>query len=529
MFVRLILILGMLGWASAQPRASSPGKRWALVIFNSNYKPLPPLPSAAGDAKLMGDVLEKAGFEVHPVKNVTLSDFFAKEEEFLKGAQAGDVCFVYYSGYAVQGALEDDNYLLPVDFEPQSAKPLEDRAYHLERMRAELEKRGAALKMFVLEGSRSINTPITGAGRGLMEPHISDSTETLFWFSASPGQTVAQADIAPARFTQAVAKYINEPGLRLSEIFDNVKRQVVPAAQLPYAIDNVTQNFYFHEPLKPPPPPPPIIIEKTVFPKTNSKDRLEYVWIPAGKFKMGCVPNDLKCQPNAKPQHPVTISHGFWMGRTEVEVGAYRRYVDEQAMKEGKKKGKMPEGPGWDRHWNVTNNPIVNVTWAEAKNYCTWTGGRLPTEAEWEYAARGGASDEIYPLNDENSRDKANFSGVKENDRFPEVAPVKSFDPNVYGLYDMAGNVWEWVNDFYSAHYYSESAEADPKGPVSGKEHVARGGSWDSDPKEHLRISYRQNFGKSGNTLGFRCVLDDTPETNKIWRPETGHGSDLKR
>ena len=121
MFTRLILTLALLGYAGAQPPGPS-GKRRALVIGNDDYRSLPAVPAAAQDAELMSQALKGAGFEVDSVRNLTVSDsftksdFLTKENEFLKRVSAGDICFVYYSGYAVQGDQEDDNYLLPVNF-----------------------------------------------------------------------------------------------------------------------------------------------------------------------------------------------------------------------------------------------------------------------------------------------------------------------------------------------------------------------------------------------------------------------------
>ncbi len=156
------------------------------------------------------------------------------------------------------------------------------------------------------------------------------------------------------------------------------------------------------------------------------------------------------------------------------------------------------------------------MTWERAQAYCAWAGGRLPTEAEWEYAARAGENS-IYPFQGQDSRDKANFEGKSGADLFAGVAPVHSFTPNAWGLHDMAGNVWEWVNDYYSPTYFREAgAASDPQGPAAGKEHVIRGGSFDSDAESHLRISIRKGFGGAGNSLGFRCVLNDTPDTNKL-------------
>jgi formylglycine-generating enzyme required for sulfatase activity len=159
----------------------------------------------------------------------------------------------------------------------------------------------------------------------------------------------------------------------------------------------------------------------------------------------------------------------------------------------------------------------VNVRWEEADAYCKWAGGRLPTEAEWEFAARGGMTNEVFPMNSENSRDKANFDGKSGNDTYDAVAPVRKFDPNPFGLYDMAGNVWEWVSDWFSPQYYSAASITDPQGPASGKEHVVRGGSWDSNAKEHLRLSFRMAPARSyAPSVGFRCVIEENPENRQF-------------
>lgn len=247
--------------------------------------------------------------------------------------------------------------------------------------------------------------------------------------------------------------------------------------------------------------------------KLNPKDGLEYAWIPPGGFQMGCVSADEQCEGDEKPRHPVEITKGFWMGRTEVTVRAYRKFVQDTERE-------MPKAfdffnPGWED----TDHPMVNVTWHDSEAYCEWAGGRLPTEAEWEYAARGGKEGLKYPWGNEITHDDANFSGKGGRDNRDYTAPVGSFPPNGYGLYDMAGNVWEWCADWYRAGYYRSLPEdepsPDPLGPSSSllESRVLRGGGWDFH-SEHLRSSIRFALPiEMGGSLiaGFRCVREVSP------------------
>ena len=160
--------------------------------------------------------------------------------------------------------------------------------------------------------------------------------------------------------------------------------------------------------------------------------------------------------------------------------------------------------------------PIITVNWDEANKFCEWRGARLPTEAEWEKAARGGLEGNHYPWGDEaplcedGARNGARFD---DNDACnnTDTGKVGSYSPNGYGLYDMAGNGWEWVSDLYSESYYINSPANNPTGPKEGQYPVIRGGSWNSS-FEHLRVSDRLfNDIKSGSfNIGFRCVRTDT-------------------
>jgi sulfatase modifying factor 1 len=223
----------------------------------------------------------------------------------------------------------------------------------------------------------------------------------------------------------------------------------------------------------------------------NPKDNLKYVWIPPGTFMMGCSPGDNECLGNEKPAHQVTITKGFWIGQTLVTVGAYKRFA-------GATGRRMPDAPGFNSGWADENMPIVSETWADAQAYCGWAGGRLPTEAEWEYAARGGSAEARDGPVDEVAWYDRN-SGNEAHD-------VAQKRPNGFGLFDVLGNAWEWVDGWYDEHYYQSSPSQDPPGPSSGPGRVLRGGAW-FNPAGVARVSARASGGLGGTSSGisFRC------------------------
>jgi formylglycine-generating enzyme required for sulfatase activity len=220
------------------------------------------------------------------------------------------------------------------------------------------------------------------------------------------------------------------------------------------------------------------------------------VWkpIPKGKFRMGCVDGDKRC--GAERAHEVTLTRAFDMAETETTNASYKACVKAGACQA------LPPS-----EWICKNNePVVNVSRGDAAAFCAWAGGRLPSEAEWEFAARGGKDGLIYPNGNTISHDEANFTDTGGRDQWKEVAPVKSFPPNGYGLYDMAGNVWEWVADWYGS--WGNEPAVDPRGPATGDAHVNRGGSWYSF-ESFLRTSYRVRIEPGVRfDYGFRCVRD---------------------
>jgi formylglycine-generating enzyme required for sulfatase activity len=222
-----------------------------------------------------------------------------------------------------------------------------------------------------------------------------------------------------------------------------------------------------------------------------------WVRIPAGSFWMGCVPGDRECRANEHVRHQVEISRPFSLTATEITVAQYDVFARARGLR-------TPRQPLWsdaDRH------PVVNVTWTEAAAVCEGVGGRLPTEAEWEYAARGGVDGRRFPWGDRFDHRFANAFKTGGLDRWHNSAPVASFQPNAFGLYDMAGSVWEWTADSYEARFAANPVR-DPTGPTPGARRVIRGGSWDNRP-QHLRASSRESLPADGRYnlyVGVRCA-----------------------
>lgn len=205
---------------------------------------------------------------------------------------------------------------------------------------------------------------------------------------------------------------------------------------------------------------------------TNEQDGSLLVRVPAGPFLMGSEEG----APAERPAHRVVLG-AYYIGKYLVTNAQYERFVKDTGHRVPYLDDPRAQSENWDRESRTyppgrARHPVVLVSWHDAQAYCAWAGGRLPTEAEWEKAARGGLEGKRYPWGDEIHPGLANY------DTQSGTTPVGTYPPNGYGLYDMAGNVWEWVADWYDAHYYSTSPVENPQGPQTGTVRVLRGGAW---------------------------------------------------
>ena len=240
--------------------------------------------------------------------------------------------------------------------------------------------------------------------------------------------------------------------------------------------------------------------------RVNPIDGAVMVYIPEGEFIMGTSEKQiaalLKQFPSwkrewfdrEKPQRTVYLD-GYWIYKYEVTVAQYRKFCQDTGWQ-------MPKAPRWG--WQ-DDHPIVKVTWNDAKAYCDWAGVQLPTEAQWEKAARS-IDGRIYPWGNEWDASKCNNYNAGQN----QTTPVGSYPAGVspYGLMDMAGNVWEWCADWFDEKYYASAPDRNPTGPASGIYRVLRGGSWRGDGPVNFRAALRLRLLTVFRLLdwGFRCA-----------------------
>jgi len=243
--------------------------------------------------------------------------------------------------------------------------------------------------------------------------------------------------------------------------------------------------------------PSPIPTETPMLPKISGEISFEMELIPAGEFEMGSEDGD------RMPVHTVYLD-AFWMNQTEITNSMYFKCVDTGEC----------EDPGDSKRTNAVehSNRPVSGNWFTATTYCDWADARLPTEAEWEKASRGGLVRKSYPWgNDFSSCQPGASNGAQTDSCSGYIIDAKTFAPNGYGLYDMAGNMGEWVADWYSSDYYSSSPYQNPTGPPSGIYRVVRGGSFSDMIQMARSNSAFRAIGvpsNSTNGIGFRCARD---------------------
>ena len=540
---RYLIALLLISGTMAQDRAIVPisvQRRMALVIGNAAYQE-GALKNPVNDAEDLSASLRRLGFDVAVKSNLGKRGMEQALNEFTRQLRSNDLAVFYFSGHGVQ--VQNENFLVPVDFQAEAEADVEYAAIPASRIRKRLEETGARVRVLILDACRNNPYKFSRDLTGGLAAMTNAAEGTIIAFAANDNQ---KADDNRAGrnglYTKHLLEALERPGLSLRDVFDSARAEVYQASgrkQLPALYDTVVGRLVLKEgtgrraeeavdaaneayaairnskdpvlfercarafpnhalaataglqalalreaavvPAPTPPREPSTNVAEPGRKRVNPADGLTYVSVPGGTFQMGCSPGDGECNSNEKPVVTVTLSKGFWLGETEVTQAAYRTVT-----------GKDPS------RFKGSERPVESVSWDDARAYCVKVGGRLPTEAEWERAARGGTTGARYGSISDGGWYSGN-SGQKTH-------PAKQKSANAYGLFDMLGNVYEWTDDWYAD---TLPGGRDPKGPAAGTERVLRGGScfffaWD------LRASFRGRNVPSGRlySLGFRCALD---------------------
>lgn len=514
------------------------GASHALVVGVSNYtNGWWFLREAVNDAREVKAVLERQNFNVTLVENPNAARLKAAIENFVAvaGQNKENRLLFYFAGHGHTLKMDyggDLGYIVPSD----APLPNKDRAgFQLKAISMEnfsSYARGINAKHALFLFDSCFSGSIFALSRAVPDAITYKTREPVRQFitAGSADETVPDKSIFKQQFLAAIKGEADKnqdnyvTGAELGEFLQTQVINYSRESQHPQygkirdpQLDKGDFVFVVQKPLprtavyKPNaqspevkdsmPPSAPVVLRVYQPPQ-------DMIRIPAASFEMGS--NDTNDADI--PVHRVEVDE-FYLDKYEVTVAKYKEFL--------KANSAQITPNHWDEQLQKPNRPVVYVSWNDAVAYCEWLSKqrgkrvRLPTEAEWEFAARGRLSGKNYPWGNNISATKANFNENRNRENDWENAnyylrDVGSYTANNYGLYDMAGSVWEWCADWYSSDYYQSSSSRNPKGPDNGIFKVLRGGSWNNG-SQFLRCAYRGYLiepASRNNNVGFRCAQD---------------------
>lgn len=501
------------------------GKRVALVVGINKYKEFGKdrqLKRAVNDARGVARTLQKIGFQVTEGVDVTTDQFDSKWHDVRTSLTEQDTFVLFFSGHGVE--IDGENFLLPSDipfFEFGRHRKFQRRAISVQQLLSDLrtgDRRQPQVTIIILDACRedpTIPEELRSRSKGVKPKgglaEIRKTAGIFILYSAAPG-TVSFDHLGPndtdsnSVYTRTLLPLLNQPNLSIRDLAVKVRQRVyalTETEQIPEYMDGLVNDFCLSGCAPDSPKGPrkrsqldPLII---------GKDQRPMVLIPAGEFTMGSGEDDKSAGNDERPAHQVDLDD-FYIDQYEVTTSHYENFLQETQYAVPKYwSPQVPKQQG--------NKPVVGVNWKDATTYCSWAGKRLPTEAEWEKAARR-TDQRIYPWGNALPTDKlAKLDRCCNFNDYGALSDVGSYKEGMgpYGTYDMAGNVWEWVADWYDEAYYSKSAGRNPKGPDEGVLRVIRGGGWDSKPAM-VRSAFRDRLSPSNRNavqdgnIGFRCA-----------------------
>lgn len=507
--------------------------RSALVIGNAAYK-AGPLANPRNDASDVGRVLTGLGFDVTIRQDASKRQIEEEIRAFGARLRKGGIGLFFYAGHAVQNR-EGRNYLVPIDAEIGSEADLAYETVDVALLLDHMEQAQNRINIVLLDACR--NNPFRGLfrspARGLSA--VQAASGTFVAYATQPGNVAEDGSGRNSPFTKNLILSLEHPDSDIHRVFSRVTAGVseeTARRQVPWVSHSLTGDFYFKGtpaapaaaapavqmaalPPKTPAPSPAAVDAlsgdlQRLAPGTTFRDCAvcpEMVVIPPGRFRMGSPFSEEGRRRDEGPQHPVTIARKFAVGKFEVTFDEWAACYREYGCKEEAN----------DYNWGRGRRPAVGVSWEDAKAYTQWlsrkTGRRyrLLSEAEWEYVARAGTATpfstgtSISPQQ-ANYDAKGTYAGSVSGAQRP--APVGRFPPNAFGVHDMHGNVWEWVEDCPSENYLG-APEDGSAWTRDCDRRVGRGGAWNSTP-ENVRSASRMpmNAGAQMTDTGLRVARD---------------------
>lgn len=491
-----------LAFSSLEVRAAKAerSERVALIIGNKSYSGLPPLVNPGNDAADMAKALESVGFEVIVKTDLKRDDMRKTIREFRKRLKRGAVGLFYYSGHGLQ--VDGINYLLPIDASVEYAEELPNVAVDANEVLNVLRAKKLGFSFVILDACRNNGLERRDKQQVQGLARMDAPEGALIAYSTGPNQLASDGFGRNSIYTGELLKEIDQPGLRIEDVFKRVRASVSRASagnQVPVEFTSLVDDFYF----KSPAPASFQTASTTTLPKLKAGEEFKdcadcptMVVIPKGKFMMG---ND-GGKREQRPAREVTITRDMALGKFEVTFDEWDICA---------KEGACPPAAS-DEGWGRGKRPVINVTWDDARQYVRWLSRKtgqaysLPSEALWEYAARANTTS-AYWWGDSMGQDLANCRNC--GSQFDgQTAPVGSTKANGFGLHDVHGNVWEWVEDCWHGSYRNAPVDGSAWTTGSCTMSVLRGGSW-RDNDRAAQVTTRGRFGLgSRNDFGFRVA-----------------------
>ncbi len=520
--------------------ASATSQLVALVIGNSAYDTAP-LRNPVNDARAMGKTLRELGFDVTEKENLNQKDMKREIQTFGQKLQKGGVGLFYYAGHGMQ--VSGRNYLIPVGARIEHEKQVEYEAVDMGAVLSEMDYARNNMNIVILDACRDnpFARSFRSSAQGLAA--VNAPSGTLIAYATAPGSVASDGPGENGIYTGELIKIMHSPGVKIEDVFKQVRsavRQESDGKQTPWESSSLEGDFYFVRAPGEAREPTAVVAANRQLPAVTPEPQsrggdtggphnfktwkepvtgMMFVWVPGGCYQMGSSDSDNERDTDEAPIHQVCVD-GLWMGRTEVTNGQFRKFKSTHDSRDYN-----------GVSLNGDDQPAVYVSWEEAGAFMKWlmeqNGGqytfRLPTEAEWEYACRAATEASRYWGDDPNRactyENVADQTGKRKwgwetihqcDDSYVATAPVGRFQANGYGLYDMLGNVAEWIQDTYKSDAYARHWLNNPintEGSGADAQRVIRGGNWHSKPVE-ARCALRASGlpGGQNDDLGFRVV-----------------------